>query len=89
MVTQALTGAARVTSTVTAVIQALKAIDKARKDIKGLRDRGLTAAANALESDCNRAEKAIRSSLASAIRRRAKARTKARQQTRTTTGKFG
>jgi len=89
MVTAALAGATRVAGIVASTIGALEAIQRARKDVEKLRKAGMPVQANALERDCNRAEKRVRSAIASDVRRRAKARTRSRRQGRTSSGQFG
>lgn len=89
MVTAALAGATRVAGIVANTINALEAIQRARKDVEKLRKAGMPAQANALERDCDRAEKRVKSAIASDVRRRAKARTRSRGQSRTSGGRFG
>ena len=89
MVTAALVGATRVASIVANTITALEAIQSARKDVEKLRKAGMPKQAAALERDCDRAERRVRKAIASDVRRRAKARTRSRGQSRTSGGKFG
>ena len=89
MVQAALSGATRVAGIVASTIGALEAIQRARKDVEKLRKLGMDTEANALHRDCNRAEKKVRSAIASDVRRRAKARSRSRHQGRTAGGRFG
>ncbi len=88
MVSQAITSAARLVERVKAAQDAIRAIQSLRKDVAVLRKSGMATAANALERECNFNEARIKRSLGRMLRGRGKARTSARNRSRTSGGRF-
>lgn len=88
MVTQAIASGAQLATTVTAAVQALKAVQGLRKEVETLRKNGMSSAASALERECNFNEKRIRNGLAKNLTNRAKARAASRKRSRNGNGRF-
>lgn len=88
MVTQAITTAIKVTSTISSILAALDAIRKARKDCDSLAKQGLAVQARKLGAELDRQEAKLKRSLSREISRRIKARSRSRRQSRSSTGRF-